>query len=86
MKIYKYNGKCNASGENIRQMREQMKLSQERLAARLQLKGLPLNQKAISRIETGDRVVADFELVLLAQALNVGINDLLVGAWPEEKK
>lgn len=77
MKIYKYNGKCNASGENIRRLREQAKLSQEKLAARLQLKGLPLNQKTISRIESGERVVADFELMLLAQVLGVCIYDLI---------
>ena len=84
MKIYKYNGKCNASGENIRRIREQAKLSQEKLAALLQLKGLPLNQKAISRIETGDRVIADFELMLLAQVLGVSINDLLANTKIEE--
>ena len=84
MKIYKYNGKCNVAGENIRILREQAKLSQEKLAARLQLKGLPLNQKAISRIESGDRVVADFELMLLSQVLGVCIYDLLKNTAFEE--
>lgn len=84
MKIYKYNGKCNASGENIRRLREEAKLSQEKLAARLQLKGLPLNQKAISRIEAGERVVADFELMLFAKVLGVCMYDLLDNATFEE--
>jgi hypothetical protein len=43
----------------------------------LQLEGLSINQKAISRIETGDRVVADYELMLLAEVLRVGIDALL---------
>lgn len=77
LKIYKYQGRCNASGENIRRAREKIKLSQEQLAARLQLEGLPIHQKAISRMETGDRVVADFELMLLAKALGVGVDTLL---------
>ena len=60
MKLYKYaNDKCNISGRNIRQLREENGLSQEQLAASLQLKGLNLNQKTISRIETGERVVPD---------------------------
>ena len=84
MKIYKYNGKCNVAGENIRLLRERAKLSQEKLAARLQPKGLPLNQNAISRIASGDRVVADFELMLLAQVLNVCIYDLLKNTAFEE--
>ena len=46
-------------------------LSQEQLAVRLQLDGLGLTQKAISRMETGERVVADYELVHLARALEV---------------
>lgn len=77
MKIYKYNGRCNASGDNIRRLRVQAKLSQEQLAACLQLEGLPIVQKAISRMETGERVVADFELKLLAKVLDADVNDLL---------
>ena len=52
-------------------------LSQEQLAAKLQLAGLNLGQKAISRIETGERIVADFELEYLADALGVTIYHLL---------
>ena len=62
MKLYKHtNGTCNASGPAIRALRERAGISQEQLAAKLQLAGLNLNQKAVSRIETGDRVVPDFE-------------------------
>ena len=35
LKIYKYRGRCNASGNNIRRIREQKQWSQEQLAARL---------------------------------------------------
>lgn len=57
MKIYKPSGRCNASGEQVRSCREAAGLSQEQLAAKLQLAGLNLGQKAISRIETGERIV-----------------------------
>ena len=77
IKIYKHNGKCNACGEVIRRERERAGLSQEQLAAKLQLTGVNLNQKAISRIETGERVVADYELLTLAKVLGVTINCLL---------
>ncbi|HIR68134.1 MAG TPA: helix-turn-helix transcriptional regulator [Candidatus Pelethousia gallinarum] len=75
--MYKYQGRCNASGENVRRIREGKKLSQEQLAAWLQLEGLSINQKAISRIETGERVVADYELLYLAKVLRVRVEDLL---------
>ena len=67
MKICKNkDGKCNISGP-----------SQETLAAYLQLKGLDLNQKAISRIETGDRVIPDYELQYFSEALGAPISVLL---------
>ena len=77
MKIYTPSGRCNASGEQVRSCREAAGLSQEQLAAKLQLAGLNLGQKAISRIETGERIVADFELEYLADALGVTIYHLL---------
>lgn len=77
MKIYRPDGRCNVSGEVVRGTRERAGLSQEQLAARIQLAGLSITQKAISRIETGDRVVADYELTYLADALGVTVNYLL---------
>lgn len=61
----------------MRRIREGKKLSREQLAAWLQLEGLSINQKAISRIETGERVVADYELLYLAKVLRVRVEDLL---------
>ena len=78
MKIYKQtNGRCNISGVKIKILREYNRYSQEQLAAKLQLIGLNLNQKAISRIESGERVVPDFELIYFAKVLNVSILELL---------
>lgn len=53
------------------------KLSQEQLAYKLQIIGLDVTQKVISRIENGSRVVADYELDYLATALGTTINHLL---------
>lgn len=77
MKIYRPDGRCNVSGDKVRAARERAGISQEQLAAKIQLAGLSITQKAISRIETGERVVADYELEFLAQALAVTIYDLL---------
>ena len=78
MKLYKYkDGRRNASGHRIKELRETAGLSQEQLAAKIQLKGLNLNQKAISRIETGGRVVADYELLVFSEVLDVPLCILL---------
>ena len=77
MKIYRPDGRCNVSGDKVRAARERASISQEQLAAKIQLAGLSITQKAISRIETGERVVADYELEFLARALAVTVYDLL---------
>lgn len=76
-KIYKPDGKCNISGANVREARQRAGLSQEQLAYKIHIAGLDITQKAISRIETGDRIVADYELQYLADALETSILNLL---------
>lgn len=77
MKLYDYDGRYNLCGVRVRQRREALHLSQEQLAAKLQLLGLEIGQKAISRIETGGRVVPDYELSFLAAALDTTVLWLL---------
>ncbi len=71
MRLLTLDGRCNICGERVRQAREKAGFSQEKLAGKVQLGGLSLTQKAISRIESGSRVVPDFEVPLLAAALGV---------------
>lgn len=71
MKLLTMDGKCNICGDRVRLARESLGLSQEALAAQLQLEGYSITQKAISRIETGGRIVPDYEIPLLAKALDV---------------
>lgn len=77
IRLYTLNGKCNISGSRIRAARIKHKMSQDELAAKMQLAGLQMGQMAISRIETGKRLVPDFELPILAEALGVSIEWLL---------
>ena len=67
MKIYTYEGKANISGDRIHQARTAQRLSQDALAAKLQLAGLSIGREAVSRIETGLRFVTDYELVIFAR-------------------
>ena len=77
MKIYDYNGKKNICGERIRSARKAANLSQQELAAKLQVEGINLERDSISRIEIGTRFVADFELKVLCKILNVSCDFLL---------
>lgn len=71
MKIYDFNGAKNICGDRVREARKRMKLSQENLAAKLQIEGVIMERDSISRIEIGTRFVADYELLVLCKVLNV---------------
>ena len=86
MRLYTLDGKCNISGERIHQARIQRNMSQEALAIQMQLRGLQMGQMAVSRIETGKRLVPDFELPLFAEALGVTVDWLLTGTEDDTKQ
>jgi len=74
LKIYDYNGVKNISGDRIRQARTAKRLSQEALAAKMQVSGVVVEREAISKIETGDTFVADYELRAFSQVLGVSMD------------
>lgn len=78
MKIYGYDGQKNISGDRIHQSRTAQRISQADLAARMQVKGVLIEREAISKIETGDRFVTDYELMIFAEVLGVTM-DWLTG-------
>lgn len=77
MKIYDYCGKKNISGIKIHEARRRIKLTQNELAAKLQLAGIIIERDSISRIEIGTRFVADYELREIAKILKVSVDWLL---------
>nr|WP_326184920.1 helix-turn-helix transcriptional regulator [uncultured Oscillibacter sp.] len=78
LKVYDLlEGRRNVSGERVRQMRTKKRLTQADLAAKVQTTGVILEQDAISRIESGGRMVQDYELRALAAVLGVTSDWLL---------
>lgn len=77
MKIYDFWGKKNISGDRIHQARTAMRLSQADLAARMQVNGVTIEREAISKIETGDRFITDYELMVFSRVLGVSVNWLM---------
>lgn len=84
MKIYDFDGEKNISGDRIHQARTAMRLSQAELAARMQVNGVTIEREAISKIETGDRFVTDYELMVFAKVLNVSM-EWLIGQKQNEQ-
>ena len=65
----------NIIGERVRLARKKAKpqITQMDLAARLQILGLPIDQAAVSRIESGSHEVTDVEVAMIAKALGVTV-------------
>ena len=77
MKIYDFDGVKNISGERIRQACVTQRMSQGQLTAKMQVQGVRIEREAVSKIESGARFVADYELLYFARVLGVTVDWLL---------
>ena len=77
MKKFDYNGQKNISGDRIRMIRLSKRMSQATLAVRVQTAGVIVEQDVVSRIESGDRLVTDYEIRAFADALGVSVEELI---------
>jgi len=68
--------KRNIVGPNVQRIRESKNLTQERLAAELQMLGCDADRFIVSKIERGQREVTDKEIVLLAKVLGASAGEL----------
>ena len=78
MKITKYNNVKNISGKKLKELRKIAKMSQQDLAEKMQLEGIDLTSKEISKIETNNRLVQDFELFAFAKIFKVSADEFNV--------
>ena len=76
-KIKAADGTNNLSGKKIAEIRKSKKLSQRKLATKMQLLGFDVDHYFIRRVENGERFVTDIDLVIFAKALEIDINDIL---------
>jgi transcriptional regulator with XRE-family HTH domain len=76
-KIKAADGTNNLCGRRIAEIRKEKKLSQRKLAIKMQLLGFDVDHYFIRRVENGERFVTDIDLVIFSRALNVPISILL---------
>lgn len=70
-------GNRNLIGARVEQARRELGMKQKELLAQLQVNGVDMNASALSKLEGQMRCVNDFELVALANILNVSVDWLL---------
>lgn len=63
-------------GQNIRKLRESKKITQELLAAKLQVNGCDITRSAIAKIEVGQRHVYPDEIKLIKEILDVSFDEM----------
>ena len=81
----KVDKKSNISGEIIKNARKSQKLTQDKLAAELQLLGLSVDKSFISKVETEKRILREFEFLAIAQVLEIDLNELRDNLKLQEK-
>ena len=63
-------------GENIRVLRLRAGLTQDALAAKLQLAGCDITRSAIAKIEVGQRHLYPDEIILLREILSASYDEI----------
>ena len=63
-------------GQNLRRLREEAGMTQDTLAARLQLGGCDITRSAVAKIEVGQRHLYPDEIILIKQILRVEYDDI----------
>lgn len=77
MKQITFNGNKNIIGKRLAELRKEYGLSQNELAAKMQLMNVNIDQQMVSKIEKNQRQVTDYEFALFCKCLNVTPNELL---------
>ncbi len=70
-------GNKNIVGNKITQLRQEKKIKQKELLAKLQTKGIDINPSSLSKLEGQTRPVTDIELKTLAEIFEISADDLL---------
>ncbi|MCR4890203.1 MAG: helix-turn-helix domain-containing protein [Ruminococcus sp.] len=65
-----------AVGNNIRLLRERYGITQEQLAAKLQVNGCDITRSAVAKIEVGQRHLYPDEIILLKIILKTTYDDI----------
>ena len=73
----KYNGKLNVIGKKIKYYREKNGWSLSELSNKLMLQGIDIPKSSLQRMETGGRVIRDYELAGFSKVFKVSPNILL---------
>ena len=67
----------NIISQKLAMARDKESLSQEQLAAKMQVLGVSIDQQTISRIEKNKRIVTDYEILCFCKILKIHPQDII---------
>ena len=65
-------------GNNIRVLREKQNMTQELLAAKMQLGGCDITRSAVAKIEVGQRHLYPDEVILIKEILDITYDEIFL--------
>lgn len=76
MRVKKYKGKKNISGNFIKKVREEKGLTKTDFCKKLELEGVNINRDELLLIEKNQLLVKVFELIAISKVLDIDLNNL----------
>lgn len=73
----KYNNKLNVTSRKIKELRIKNHLSLSELSTKLALMGIDISKPSLHKLETGKRILKDYELYGLSCVFHVSVEELL---------
>ena len=82
----KYNNRLNVTGKKIKELRMKNHLSLSGLSTKLALMGIDISKPSLHKLETGHRILKDYELYWLSIVLKTSVEELLTDFIEDLKK
>ena len=82
----KYNNQLNVTGKKIKELRVKNNLSLSGLSTKLALMGIDISKHSLHKLETGHRILKDYELFGLSMVFKVPIEDFISDFMDNLKK
>ncbi len=73
----KYNNQLNVTGKKIKELRIKNNLSLSGLSTKLALMGIDISKPSLHKLETGNRILKDYELFGLSMVFKVPIQEFI---------
>ena len=76
-KIIKYDEKLNVIGSKVKELRQSQNMSLSQLSNKLLLLGIDIPKSSLPNIESGKRIVKEYEFSALCKIFNISMEDML---------